>query len=498
MQSLSTRNGYGAENYKPETYRPETYRPTTYHPAIYRHGTFQPEYNRRQTYQPEYNRPQTYQPEYNRPQTYQSEYNRPQTYQPEYNRRQTYQPEYNRPQTYQPETYRPQTNKPETRRRLYKIPTNYETQNFHQEHFVNAKYLTENTHSDTHQREKYFESANIILHLALQVQFYFVVIRRRKKLEQLFNDVSGFSLFQPTEPSVPLQSKVFKWKTGFLRIYTVYMHVASLALVVLRKLCFGQTMQNIVPVGEQFSTAIETGRKRFFVGHKKGCAVRLYNGICDNIYSTENIFIGSLELVLQFTRLWNDSFVLMLFYGALPITFWSASKRFQLYCSGIYCSSGESPISDKTLNFKRADLIVEKYEQLRNLVASLNSVWSTAVLFYVLMIPLKVVIHVDQVMTSKNAWYLLYTGHLTLFSIVSLVMLVEGHRINASFKRWLCDKYVRVHVFDQRSDILEWLEKELDIRPAGIGAIGVCDISYEFLAKLFKFILTIFVLMSKN
>ncbi|CAL8132119.1 unnamed protein product [Orchesella dallaii] len=349
----------------------------------------------------------------------------------------------NQPKTGDPVTYRPGTKGTwddyddiETSRKVY---------------FINENYITEDTGPAIRQPQKYFEFAYLILHLALQMKFYLVVMRKWKQLEQLFNDVSAFSLFQPTESSGPLKSKSFKWTTILLRLYMAYTHVACIALAIVRKLYFGQTIQTIIPIGKQFSTAIETGRNRFFVGHKISCAVKLYkDNICDNIYSTENIIIGSVELALQFIRIWNDLFVSMFFFGALPLTFWSASKRFQLYCSGIYRSPQGSPILNKAFNSQQADLIVEKYEQLRNLVVSLNSVWSTATLLFVLDTLLTVVLRVNLTLTSKNTWHLLYTGNLTLFLIVSLVMLAEGRRINAFFKQWLCDRYIREQVFGQK------------------------------------------------
>ncbi|CAL8132111.1 unnamed protein product [Orchesella dallaii] len=381
------------------------------------------------------------------------------------------------PVTYRPVTYRPGT----------KGTWDYDDiESSQKAYFVNENYITEDNGSEIRQPQKYFEFAYLILHLALQVKFYLVVMRKRKQLEKLFNDVSAFSLFQPTESSGPLKSRDFKWTTMLLRLYMAYMHVACIALAILRKLYFGQTIRTIIPIGKQFSTAIETGRNRFFVGHKISCAVKLYkDNICDNIYSTENIIIGSVELALQFIRIWNDLFVSMFFFGALPLTFWSASKRFQLYCSGIYRSRAGYPILNKAFNPQQADLIVEKYEQLRNLVGSLNSEWSTATLLFVLDTLLTVVLRVNLALTSKNTWHLLYTGNLTLFLIVSLVMLAEGRRINAAFKHWLCDRYIREQVFGQRKNLLEWLEKDLDVRPVGIGSIGVYEISNDQLEKVF-------------
>ncbi|CAL8132101.1 unnamed protein product [Orchesella dallaii] len=382
----------------------------------------------------------------------------------------------------QPKIGHPVTNRPGT-----KGTWDYDdSATYNKAYFVNENYITENTGPEICQPEKYFEFAYLILHLALQVKFYLVVMRKRKQLEKLFNDVSAFSLFQPTESSGPLKSKSFKWTTMLLRLYMAYMHVACIALAILRKLYFGQTIQTNIPLGKQFSTAIETGRNRFFVGHKISCAVKLYkDNICDNIYSTENIIIGSVELALQFIRIWNDLFVSMFFFGALPLTFWSASKRFQLYCSGIYRSRAGSPILNKAFNSQQADLIVEKYEQLRNLVISLNSVWSTPALLFVLDTLLTVVLRVTLALTSKNTWHLLYTGNLALFLIVLLVMLAEGRIINAAFKQWLCDRYIREQVFGQKKDLLEWLEKDLDARPVGIGSVGVYEVRNDQLEKVF-------------
>ncbi|CAL8132125.1 unnamed protein product [Orchesella dallaii] len=348
--------------------------------------------------------------------------------------------------------------------------------------------------------DQYFDLAYFILHLALQMKFYWVVITKRLKLQMLSNDVSAFSLFNPTELSVPLSSRVSKWTTILLNLYMVYMHLACIALVILRKLYFGTSLHSIIPISEQLLVAIKTGRKRFFLGEVETVNVTwiTVNGtnMTNDIYTTENIVIGSVELTLQVIRLWNDSFMVVFFYGALPFTFWSASKRFQLFLSGINSSQNgsETESFDKEFNFIQADMILEKYRELRNLLGSLNSVWSTATFLYVLEMSLTMVVRVNHAVKSKYWLPVVYIGHLTVFLVVSLVMLAEGRRTNASFKQWLCDWYIREQVFAQRKNELEWLEKNLEVGPVGIGSVGAYEISYGFLAQMLVFTITVFLI----
>ncbi|CAL8132103.1 unnamed protein product [Orchesella dallaii] len=342
----------------------------------------------------------------------------------------------------------------------------------------------------------YINLAYSILHLAFQLKFHWVVMRRRVKLEKLFNDVSAFSLFQPQKPADPSASIYCTCKKRFLSIYMFYLTIFTIIFVILRKCNFGVSLRTQVPIGNQFSTAIETGRARFFLPNDGGSTTKVTNmdskkdyyytteDIITNTYSTEDIIIGCVELILQFIKMWNESFVLLFFYGALPATFWSASKRFQSHVSDVCFSREGSTMWDQAYNAVQADLIVKKYEELRNLVASLNSFWSTAALFYVLEMTLTLIRRINLAFSSNNSLHYLFTGNSILFLIVSLVMLAEGHRINACFKQWLCERYVREQVFALRKTELEWLQRDLEVGSVGIGSIGAYEISYGFIAQV--------------
>ncbi|CAL8132095.1 unnamed protein product [Orchesella dallaii] len=347
--------------------------------------------------------------------------------------------------------------------------------------------------------DHYFDLVYFILHPTLQATFCWVVMTKRIKLQSLFNDVSAFSLFNPTESTVPLSSGISKWKTRILHAYMFYMHIVCIAFVILREIYFGTTLRMILPISEQFAVAIETGRKRFFladVDRNHTAAVQPVNGtdMPYDMYTSENIIIGSIELTLLFIRLWNDCLVFTFFYGALPVTFWFAGKQFQCFLNGIYSSRNGSEFSDKAFNLTKADLIVKKFRELNNIVASLNSLWSTATFIYVVEMSLTMVICISAAVKSKNTIMLLYIGHLTVFLVVSLVLLAEGHRTNAYFKQWLCDWNIRKHVFAQRKSELEWLERNLEVSKLGIGSVGAYEISYGFLAQMLLFTATVFII----
>ncbi|CAL8135206.1 unnamed protein product [Orchesella dallaii] len=332
----------------------------------------------------------------------------------------------------------------------------------------------------------YLEFANSILHVAYLLKFSWILVTHKDKLEKLFNDVNAFSLFHIKEPCAPQSSGVSKRTTWLLSAYMLFMFVFSFVYYVIRKICYDSTIQ----------TTIANGRKRFFLEDLQNNISETHiNGTRDmyDIYLNVNILVGFAELVLMLSRLWYIIFVITFFSGVLPLTFWYASKRFQRYLSGID-TFAESPTLNKSFNSSQADMIVAKYDELKNLLESLNSVWSTATVVYVICKSYEVVVSINPRVGNRDMVHLLsYVGFTFLF-VVSLVLLAEGCRMNASIKLWLCKKNTREQIFVERKSELEYLKMDFEFTPVGIGVVGVCDISYGFLTQLLVFCVTVFLI----
>ncbi|CAL8141011.1 unnamed protein product [Orchesella dallaii] len=336
----------------------------------------------------------------------------------------------------------------------------------------------------------YLEIATSILYLANLFKFFWTLVIHREVVLKLFNDISAFSLFHLKEPSVPLSSRVSKRTTWFLTAYMLFMLVhcvGYISIYVIFRSFYDKSHHN----------TIGNGRKRFFLGDLQSNISQIHvNGTDDmyEIYSSINILVGFAEFVLMFSRIWSRAFLTTFFCGAVPVTFWSASKLFQRYLTGIDILNVECPSLNKPFDSSQADMIVEKYEELRNLVASLNSVWSTATLTYVICKSLELVVILNQEVGSKDMIHIVEFVGFTLLFLIMLVMLAEGCRINTSIKLWLCKKYTREQVFVQRKSELECLERDFEVAPVGIAVIGVCVISYGFLAQLLVFCVTVFLI----
>ncbi|CAL8132117.1 unnamed protein product [Orchesella dallaii] len=333
----------------------------------------------------------------------------------------------------------------------------------------------------------YFDLADFIFEQAKLLTFYLILISKRQKLERLFDDVSAFGLFNPTEPLVPPASRLSKWKRWFLNAYMVYVTTASILLIVVMRFAYEFSLQ----------ATNASGRRRFFLSDLER-RVTLVNESStldtDRMYSIENIIITSVELALNFICVCNKAFTLMCFYVVLPVTFWSASKRFQLYISGIYAPRARTPPLNKTNSSLHSDRVLEKHEELRNLLTSLNSIWSTSILYYIFGILFGIIMHLNEVIASGDILKIFQTVNLFLFYLVSLVLMAEGRRMNASMKLWLWDRYIREQVFAQRKNDLEWLERYLDIGQVGIGHLGTYEISYGFLIQMLVFTVTVFLI----
>ncbi|CAL8098200.1 unnamed protein product [Orchesella dallaii] len=284
------------------------------------------------------------------------------------------------------------------------------------------------------------------------------------------------------------KTKSWKFQKRFLTAYMLFLFVLCIVYYVHE----GEFYDNFL-----YKT-ITNGRKRFFLGNLQSNISQMHvNGTHDMygmLYTNENILVGFADLALWLSRQWYLVFVTTFFYGVLPVTFWSVSKLFQRYLSGIDNFHTESPTPNESFNISQADMVVEKYEELRNLVASLNSVWSTGTLLFVICESLDLIVNLNPKVESKDMAHICLYVMFLLFFMVLLVMYAEGCRMNASIKLWLSKKYTREQLFAQRKNELECLERYFEVTPIGIGAIGVYEISYGFLGQLLVFCVTAFLI----
>ncbi|CAL8141013.1 unnamed protein product [Orchesella dallaii] len=312
-----------------------------------------------------------------------------------------------------------------------------------------------------------------------------ILMSKNEKLEILLNDINAFSLFHPAELSVPQKLRASKRTAWLLTAYVIYMSVCCIVWII---------------VGVFFKTPvldiIAIGRKRFYLENLKSNIIQIHinDTLVRNelLYSIENILVGSAELVLGLIFRLLYVFVTIFFCGVLPITFWFASKRFEHFLSGIDCFCKESAIRNGSFSSSKAVMIMGKYIELRNLLASLNSVCSTMTLFYVVCKTVEYIFNLNQFIQSKEISSIFFAVNFRLFFVVMLVMIAEGCSTNASIKLWLCKRGYIIHeeVFPPRKNELECLNRTLETEPVGIGAFGMFEINYVFLAQLLIFSVT--------
>ncbi|CAL8128601.1 unnamed protein product [Orchesella dallaii] len=328
----------------------------------------------------------------------------------------------------------------------------------------------------------YLSLVNALLSSTFYFKYQWILLRKREKLEKLLNDVSTFSLFQPKKLYTPQKSRVCEGMVSILTAYFMFVYVGCIGWIC--RAFFDQTV----------SEMITSGRKRFFLENLKSNFTQLHlNGtlVADELYSNENILVGSAELALRFKQRVDYTFVTMFFCHVLSTTFLSASKLFQRFLAGIDCFCKESGSSQ---SFQTAK-ITEKYKELRNLLASLNAVWSTMILFYIISRTVELITNFNRSMEKKEIASIFLTVSLRLLLVVMLVMLADGYRINISIKLWLCKRgYIREEISSHGGNELECLERCMQHEPVGIGAVGVFDINYGFLAQLLIFSVTAFLI----
>jgi len=198
----------------------------------------------------------------------------------------------------------------------------------------------------------------------------------------------------------------------------VFLHVTLAFLAIFRSFSHvpGPPGKNILVL--IFESSVERGRSRFF---------SLQNETFINLshLSLENIAFSFSDIVLTVIHQWVDYHVISIVFGALPLTFWLATKSFEQFVSN-NCASVE--------NGKIGNVIV-KYTELKTLIRSINAIWSLLVLNVVIEISLTI-IWLHQYVLSGHTVRFIHFGIKLVFLIIGVVIMAEGCRL-VSWRRSL-------------------------------------------------------------
>jgi len=134
-----------------------------------------------------------------------------------------------------------------------------------------------------------------------------------------------------------------------------------------------------------------------------------------NPYSPENIAFASTAIVCNILSNWIAYIITSIIYGALPLTFWLATKEFKV-CISNACESLES-----------VRVVFAKYNHLEVMIRSTNSVWAAVVLQHVMEMFLRI-IWMHKYVSNGDIIRLVYFGSKTLFLVVGLLLMAEGCR----------------------------------------------------------------------
>jgi len=168
-----------------------------------------------------------------------------------------------------------------------------------------------------------------------------------------------------------------------------------------------------------FEKSVRSGRALFFQGYFESLG-EIQNTTLNstlNPYSTKNVALGSFDLLLCTVLYWVDYHVFSVFCGALPITFWLATKNFELTVSDA-CESKE------TVDGRR---LLHKFKDLKIVTRLINSIWSTLVLNFVMFFALRL-IYLHQYNRNGNKIQFVHRCINILFGVVGLVLFAEGCR----------------------------------------------------------------------
>jgi len=136
-------------------------------------------------------------------------------------------------------------------------------------------------------------------------------------------------------------------------------------------------------------------------------------------YSPENIAFASCNIVLDIANYWVDYHAMSIVFGALPLTFWLATRKFKVVISDL---------SDSTENGVSGKALLEEYNALKTLTRSINSIWAALILSVVMNLSICIVL-IHWTLTTGNIIWSVSFGANTLFLIVGMLMMADGCRL---------------------------------------------------------------------
>jgi len=178
------------------------------------------------------------------------------------------------------------------------------------------------------------------------------------------------------------------------------------------------------------------GRKLLFLDEDLGMLENTTLISTRSLYSTENIALASSFINFRISFLWVDFYVYSVVVGALPLTFWLATKKFELIASNI----GESVGREETKS------ILHKYYDLKIITRLMNSIWATLLLNIVLEYAL-VIVSMHQInLDGKQLWFVYISVQLACM-VLGLLLMAEGCRV-VSFSETSVKAFsVKLHVY---------------------------------------------------
>ncbi|CAL8084083.1 unnamed protein product [Orchesella dallaii] len=308
----------------------------------------------------------------------------------------------------------------------------------------------------------YFNVFAQFLYAFKELKLMWTFLKKQDKIQEYLTSINQNSLLIKKR-----DEKEDRFRVDWTILYILFVFFVYLANFI--KL--GQTL-SLTP-----SSFITSGRTRFFLTDPLPAE--------DEYWTVENILLGSVDIILRLASLVNlfSTFIFFL----LPFPLWKATRHFETFAT--HSSSSARPKHSEGWVYHRETNILEKYEELKILNESGNEAWATLTLLWILELAVKIVLEFDNSVVSSNPVDVVVLLGTQGLMIVSLMMGAEVVRMVERFKGWLITKRKsRREFFIGRSQEVRMIMEELQGSPIGIGAPGVYQLSYSFLAQLLCFI----------
>jgi len=165
-----------------------------------------------------------------------------------------------------------------------------------------------------------------------------------------------------------------------------------------------------------FKYLVFIGRYTFFLSYSHVQNVTLNS--TTNLYSSENIAIGSSTIVLTIIHYWVESILVSVMCGALPLTFWWATKKFEHFVSSNRESLGDR--GDKN--------ILGKFKELKLITRLINSIWAGLVINCFTEYALWITWLHLSIQVGIKVW-IVHQCFFVAFLVAGVIIMAEGCRI---------------------------------------------------------------------